>query len=131
MNETILVVDDVEVVRESIASTLTMEGYRVIEAADGEEAVGTTVRDKPNLIILDADIPKKNGFDVCQELKNHQDPDVYHIPVLMITGVFKRPEHNARALLRCKADDYMLKPFSMEQLLHRVRIVLAKAGQPD
>jgi DNA-binding response OmpR family regulator len=80
----------------------------------------------PDLIILDADIPGKDGFEVCTLLKGPRK-DTNHIPVMMITGVYKRAENNARALLRCRADDYLLKPFTMQQFLHRVKVLLNRA----
>ena len=59
----------------------------------------------------------------CTLLKGPRK-DTNHIPVMMITGVYKRAENNARALLRCRADDYLLKPFTMQQFLHRVKVLL-------
>ncbi len=122
----ILLVDDEEIVREAISEVLKDEGYRVVMAKDGLEALDMAKLEQVDLIVLDADIPKKNGFDVCMELKGPRMRETNHIPVLMITGVYKRPENNARALLRCKADDYLLKPFKKDVFLHRVKVLLHK-----
>ncbi len=126
MSETILLVDDEEVVREAISNVLIDEGYRVVVAKDGMEALEMAEKEKPDFIILDADIPKKNGFEVCMELKGSRLRELNHIPVMMITGVYQRPENNARALLRCKADDYVLKPFKRDEFLHRIKILMHK-----
>jgi two-component system OmpR family response regulator/two-component system alkaline phosphatase synthesis response regulator PhoP len=124
MNELILVVDDEEIIREALTEVLLDEGYRVVTAMDGAEALETAQREKPDLVVLDADIPKKNGFEVCMELKGPGLRELNQVPVMMITGVYKRPENNARALLRSKADDYVLKPFKREDFLHRVKVLL-------
>lgn len=126
MNQTILLVDDEEIVRDAISQVLNDEGYRVILAQDGLEALEKVKTGNVDLIVLDADIPKKDGFEVCMELKGSRMRETNRIPVLMITGVYKRPENNARALLRCKADDYLLKPFKKNDFLHRVKVLLHK-----
>ena len=121
---TILLVDDEEIIREAVSEILADEGYRVILAKDGQEALDKAVSEDIQLVVLDADIPKKNGFEVCMELKGPKMRRTNHVPVLMITRVYKRPENNARALLRCKADDYLLKPFKKDDFLHRVKVLL-------
>lgn len=128
MAKTILLVDDEEIVREAISQVLIDEGYKVVLAQDGLEALDKAVSEAPDLIVLDADIPKKNGFEVCMELKGSRMRECNRIPVLMITGVYKRPENNARALLRCKANDYLLKPFKKADFLHRVKVLIHKAN---
>jgi DNA-binding response OmpR family regulator len=126
MSKLILLVDDEEIVREAISEVLIDEGYKVITAKDGQEALDLAQKEPIDLVVLDADIPKKNGFEVCMELKGSRLRDKNRVPVLMITGVYKRPENNARALLRCHADDYVLKPFKREDFLHRLKILLHK-----
>ncbi len=128
MAKTILLVDDEEIVREAISEVLKDEGYRVVVAKDGEEALDAAVKENIDLVVLDADIPKKNGFEVCMELKSPKMKLTNHVPVMMITGVYKRPENNARALLRCKADDYLLKPFKKDEFLHRVKVLMHRGG---
>jgi two-component system response regulator VicR len=126
MSKTILLVDDEEVVREAISTVLIDEGYRVVVAKDGEEALELAQSENPDFVIIDADIPKKNGFEVCMELKGSRLRKLNHVPVMMITGVYQRPENKARALLRCKADDYILKPFKREEFLHRIKVLMHK-----
>ncbi len=126
MSKLILLVDDEEIVREAISEVLIDEGYKVITAKDGQEAIDLAQKEPIDLVVLDADIPKKNGFEVCMELKGSRLRNLNRVPVLMITGVYKRPENNARALLRCHADDYVLKPFKREDFLHRLKILLHK-----
>lgn len=124
MVRTILLVDDEEIVREAVSEVLKDDGYKVVLAVDGLEALEKARHEKVDLVVLDADLPKKDGFEVCMELKSQRMKETNHIPVLMITGVYKRPENNARALLRCKADDYLLKPFKKDEFLHRVKVLL-------
>ncbi len=126
MGRKILLVDDEEIVREAVSEVLADEGYKVVTAGDGLEALKLAETEVPDLIVLDADLPGKNGFEVCMEIKGPKMRQLNHIPVMMITGVYKRPENNARALLRCKADDYVLKPFKRDIFLHRVKVLLSK-----
>jgi DNA-binding response OmpR family regulator len=129
MGKKILLVDDEHIVREAVSEVLTDEGYQVVTAADGPSALETARNDTFDLVVLDADLPGKNGFEVCMELKGPRMKDCNRIPVMMITGVYKRPENNARALLRCRAEDYLLKPFKREEFLHRVKVLLHRGGQ--
>lgn len=120
LNELILIVDDEEDVRTALRSYLSMKGYRTAEAADGKEAL-TKVREiQPDLVLLDVRMPEKDGFEVCQALKD--DEATRDTAVIMITGTEERD------LLvqgfEVGTDDYLIKPFYTAELLARVRSLL-------
>ncbi len=122
----ILIVDDEEVVVDALEGLLLDEGYEVLTASDGDEALDKIRSDRPDLVVLDAQIPKKDGFKVCRELKSDEDASISKILVIMITGAFTDPKSHARALLLSKADDFILKPFKSEILCHRIKVLLHK-----
>jgi two-component system response regulator MprA len=120
----ILVVDDERAVRESLRRALTLEGYEVQLAADGEEAL--TVLDRQpaeaDAVVLDVLMPRLNGLDVCRRLRATGN----RIPVLMLTA---RDQVEDRVEgLDAGADDYVVKPFALEELLARVRALLRRSG---
>lgn len=118
----ILVVDDEQAVRESLRRSLIFNGYDVVLAQDGLEAVEAISRTRPDLIILDVMMPKMDGLEVCRTLRGSG----YDRPILMLTardGVSERV-----AGLDAGADDYLPKPFALEELLARVRSLLRRAA---
>lgn len=120
--KTILVVDDEEHIRELATMYLENEGYTVLTAADGEEALATARAKSPDLIVLDVMMPRLDGLDVCRELRKESD-----VPVLMLTA---RSEEVDRIVgLELGADDYMGKPFNPRELAARVKAVLRRTGQ--
>lgn len=122
--QTILVVDDEKQIVEVLTAYLEREGYRVMAAYDGRSALDITLREGPDLVLLDLMLPEINGFEICRILRNSSS-----IPVIMLTA---RDEETDKILcLEVGADDYITKPFSPREVLARVRAVLRRtAGDP-
>ena len=118
--KTILVVDDEKAIRTLLEINLTKEGYNVIEATDGVEAVEMALENKPDLILLDVMIPKIDGLTVCKKIKN-----TMNVPILMVTA--KDDELDKIVGLELGADDYVTKPFSVRELIARIKANLRKA----
>mgnify|MGYP002713862170 FL=1 len=117
----ILVVDDEQAVRESLRRSLRFNGYEVLTANDGLEAVGTVRTENPELLILDVMMPNMDGLEVCRTLRS----EGWDRPILVLTardGVSDRV-----AGLDAGADDYLPKPFALEELLARVRSLVRRA----
>jgi two-component system response regulator MprA len=122
----ILVVDDERAVRESLRRALELEGYEIELAADGNEALyRLEVTEEPDAVILDVLMPGVDGLEVCRRLRGAGSK----LPVLMLTA---RTEVEDRvAGLDAGADDYVTKPFALEELLARVRALLRRTGDAD
>ncbi|MCP4358642.1 MAG: response regulator transcription factor [Chloroflexi bacterium] len=119
MNELILVVDDEPKIVKLARDYLEKSGYQVMSAADGHTAVATARREKPDLIILDLNLPGLDGLDVCRTLRRESD-----VPIIMLTA---RVDETDRLIgLELGADDYIVKPFSPRELVARVRAVLRR-----
>jgi DNA-binding response OmpR family regulator len=128
MARTILVVDDEKKLRDMLQVYLEQEGYRVVEAANGREALYVARYEKPDLIILDLMMPEMGGYDFMRTYSKEADT-----PVIMLTA--KLEEGDKVLGLELGADDYVTKPFSVRELIARVRAVMRrgqKAGStPD
>jgi two-component system OmpR family response regulator len=116
----ILIVEDDINLLATLKYNLAKEGYEVITAVDGAGALETARREKPALIILDVMLPKLSGFEVCRILRKETN-----VPILMLTA--KVEEVDKIVGLEIGADDYMTKPFSMRELLARIRAMLRRA----
>jgi two-component system, OmpR family, response regulator MprA len=117
----ILVVDDELAVREALRRALVLEGHEVVQAANGREALVAVAELAPDLVVLDVLMPHLDGLEVCRRLRASGD----HTPVLMLTA---RSEVEDRiAGLDAGADDYLGKPFALDELLARVRALLRRA----
>ncbi|OQX28428.1 MAG: two-component system response regulator [Desulfobacteraceae bacterium IS3] len=116
----ILVVEDSPTNLRLIAELLQDKGYKVITAVDGEEALERAVSQKPDLMVLDIILPKKNGFQVCRQLKT--SPDTEHIRIIMLTS--KTQDSDRFWGLKQGADRYMTKPFDNNELLANVAELL-------
>ncbi len=113
----ILVVDDEPYVIRSLTFVLQKEGYDVSSAVNGEEAMAKVRESKPNLMFLDVMMPKKNGYEVCQEIKN--DSGLSDIYIIMLTA--KGQEADREKGLDLGANEFMTKPFSPARVIKRVR----------
>lgn len=118
--KTILVVDDEKAIINLLRINLEKEGYNVIEATDGLEAIDVADSKKPDLILLDVMIPRLDGLSVCKRIKN-----MMNVPILMVSA--KDEELDKIVGLELGADDYITKPFSIRELLARVKANLRKA----
>ncbi len=120
MAETILVVDDEKPIVEILQYNLEKEGYNVITAYDGEEALNLVNTEHPSLIVLDIMLPLKDGFTVCREIRSQWD-----IPIIMLTA--KEMEMDKVLGLELGADDYVTKPFSAREVSARVKALLRRS----
>ena len=118
----VLVAEDDKSVRDSLVRALTFEGYDVITAEDGAEALMAVVDSQPDVIVLDVLMPHVDGLTACRRLRERGD----RTPVLMLTA---RHEVSDRvAGLDAGADDYLVKPFALDELLARLRALLRRTG---
>jgi len=120
----ILVVEDSPTYLRQISNLLQVNGYQVIAAIDGEQALEKSVREDPDLIILDIILPKKNGFQVCRQLKT--TPSTRNIKIIMLTS--KALVSDRFWGLKQGADEYLTKPFDEEELLANVARLLAEVS---
>jgi DNA-binding response OmpR family regulator len=120
----ILVVDDDRTTLLLLGSRLVKEGYRVLTAANGEEAWAAAERERPGLVISDMLLPKMDGICLCRKIKEH--PDLVATRVILTTAVFKQAAFRAEARVS-GADEFIEKPFDMDIILSRVR---ALVGDP-
>ena len=118
--ERILVVDDDTEIREALCAALQYEGYEIHISTNGREALDTARSLKPNLILMDVQMPVVDGIEATRRLK--EDPVTVHIPILMVTVVDKKK--NIIKALEAGAIDYVTKPFFMPELMARVKAVL-------
>jgi len=117
-----LIVDDDRVLADVVAFTLRREGFQVVQAFDGEAALQRWDDEQPDLIVLDINLPKLDGFAVCQRLREQTDT-----PILLLT--VRGEEDDIVHGLELGADDYITKPFSPRQLVARAQAVLRRAGK--
>jgi len=122
MKETILVIEDDASISKGLQQNLSFEGYSVFVAPDGERGLELAVDKAPDLIVLDVMMPKMNGFEVLRELRRRE----IDVPVIMLTA--KGEEIDKVVGLEIGADDYVVKPFSVKELLARIRAALRRAG---
>ena len=127
MSQQILIVEDEADIRELLRFNLEREGFSVLEAADGNEALRLARQHLPALLLLDVKMPGPDGFEVCRLLG--AQAETAHIPVLMLTA---RGEEMDRVVgLSLGADDYVVKPFSVRELMLRIRAVLRRGTRSD
>lgn len=124
MNERILVVDDEKPIVDILKYNLTKEGYNVLVAYDGEEAIKVAESASPDLVLLDIMLPKIDGFSVCKKLREKMT-----CPIIMLTA--KGEEVDKVLGLELGADDYVTKPFSMRELMARVKANLRRTVLAD
>jgi DNA-binding response OmpR family regulator len=117
----ILVVDDDQEIRKLVEKILTKQGHKVSQAEDGESGLGFAMLRKPDLIILDLNLPRMDGFEVCRRLK--ADQATQRIPVIMLTAAFPEWE-DAKKGFKLGADEYVIKPFAADILVHNIERLL-------
>jgi DNA-binding response OmpR family regulator len=124
MNELVLVVDDEPKIVKQARDYLARGGFRVIDAADGKLALARARGQRPDLIVLDLNLPQVDGLDVCRALRRESD-----VPIIMLTA---RVEEADRLIgLELGADDYITKPFSLAEVIARVQACLRRAESAD
>ena len=125
MKETILVIEDDASIAKGLKQNLSFEGYSVFVAPDGERGLELSVDKAPDLIVLDVMMPKMNGFEVLRELRRRE----IDVPVIMLTA--KGEEMDKVRGLDMGADDYVTKPFGLQELLARIQAVLRRKRKFD
>jgi len=120
--ENILVVDDEEHIQELLRFNLENNGFKVLCAGDGIEALKLAREEIPQLVLLDLMLPKMNGYDVCKEIR--KDISISNTPIIILTA--KSEELDKVLGLELGADDYLTKPFSVRELVARVKAILRR-----
>jgi two-component system, OmpR family, KDP operon response regulator KdpE len=120
----ILVVDDEPQIRRVLRSTLSFRGYTITEVSSGEEALELAPKIKPDLILLDVNLPGMSGIQTCREIRRSSDA-----PIIMLT--VRSAERDKVIALDAGADDYVTKPFGIEELLARIRASLRRHPSAD
>ena len=123
MAKRILLVDDEPLILKGLRFTLEQEGYEILTAADGEEALQVFYEQPVDLILLDVMLPKLDGIQVCQRIRESSN-----VPILMLTA--KGEDMDKILGLEYGADDYMTKPFNILEVKARIKTVLRRAAQP-
>ena len=123
----ILVIDDSELVNNLLKEELTQAGYEVAQAMDANQGYAAALEFRPDLVLLDVQLPDLQGFDLIRVFKNNAQ--LRQVPIIMITGTHHQTDHKVKAF-QAGADDYVLKPFEMPELIERVRALLRRSQQP-
>ena len=122
MNRTIMIVDDdVEIVN-LFETQLLKEGFDVCEAFDGKSAIQSIQRAKPDLLVLDVNMPKMDGWEVCKKLRS--DPTTKYIPIIFLTA--KNEASDRIQGFEFGADDYIVKPFNIDEVILRIKSILKR-----
>jgi two-component system KDP operon response regulator KdpE len=116
---TILVVDDEPQIRRVLRSTLSSQGYVITDAKSGEDALESFRKERPDLVLLDVNMPGMGGIEACREIRRISDA-----PIIMLT--VRNAERDKVSALDAGADDYVVKPFGIEELLARIRAALRR-----
>ena len=124
ISATILAVDDEPQIRRVLRATLSAQGYTVLEAKSGEEALESIRENRIDLILLDLNLPGMSGMETCREIRSSGD-----IPIIMLT--VHNTEQDKVAALDAGADDYVVKPFGSEELMARIRAALRRSSPAE
>src|SRR5256886_11254677 len=123
VSSTVLLVDDEDSIQKLLTYPLEREGFRVVQARDGEEALAAFDEHTIDLVVLDVMLPKLDGLEVCKQLRSRSS-----VPIVMLTA---RDDELDKVLgLELGADDYITKPFSIREFRSRVRALLRRASTP-
>ncbi len=123
-NATILVVEDEPQIRRVLRATLSSNGYDVVQARDGQEAIEMVIRERPDLILLDVNTPGMSGLEACSRIRLS-----FGGPIIMVT--VRNSEHDKVVALDSGADDYVVKPFAIGELLARIRAALRRSTSEE
>lgn len=118
----ILIAEDDEHTREALSEVLSMEGYEVVTASDGLQAVDFIRATKPDFVCLDVMMPGQNGYEACKQIRRHDE----QVPILFLTA--KAEEIDAVLGLELGADDYMTKPFGVKEIIARIRAITRRTA---
>ena len=121
MSKKILIVDDEKNIVDILNHNLKREGYETVQAYDGEEAVEKTKSEKPDLVLLDVMLPKMDGFEVCQAIREFSD-----VPIVMLTA--KGDDMDKILGLEYGADDYITKPFNILEVKARIKAIMRRTS---
>jgi two-component system, OmpR family, KDP operon response regulator KdpE len=121
---TILVADDEPQIRRVLRATLSSDGYNVVEAKDGQQAIEVVLRERPDLILLDVNMPGMSGLEACGKIRLS-----FEGPIIMVT--VRNSEQDKIDALDSGADDYIVKPFATGELLARIRAALRRASADE
>lgn len=125
MDATILIIEDDSLIHDALTFSFKNEGYNIISAYDGQEGLELCMTKKPDIVLLDINLPKMDGMDVCKNIRKESN-----IPIIMLTA--REDEVDKVLGLELGADDYMTKPYSMRELSARVKALLRRASMsPD
>ncbi len=120
MNEKILIIDDEQPIADILQYNLEQEGFRVLVAYDGENAIRLAFEERPDLILLDIMLPRIDGFNVCRTIRQKLD-----VPIIMLSA--REAEVDKIQGLELGADDYVTKPFSARELIARIKATLRRS----
>jgi two-component system KDP operon response regulator KdpE len=120
----VLIVDDEPQIRRVLRTTLTSQGYTVAEAKSGDEALEQIREERPDLILLDVNMPGRSGLETCREIRSSGD-----VPIIMLT--VRSTERDKVQALDAGADDYVVKPFGSEELMARIRAALRRSAPSE
>ncbi|OGR51418.1 MAG: hypothetical protein A2049_07490 [Elusimicrobia bacterium GWA2_62_23] len=123
MAQKILVIDDDNHLRESLVEVLDMEGFSCTEAANAKNGIASAKKNKPDVVIMDIQLPDSSGFQICQELRKFSKDFI----LIMMTGRFLSAEEKTQGL-SLGADEYITKPFDIQELSIRIRQLLSRKG---
>jgi len=124
MANKILVIDDDNHLRESLVEVLDMEGFACSEAANAKSGIASAKKHKPDVVIMDIQLPDSSGFQICQELRRFSKEFI----LIMMTGRFLSAEEKTQGL-SLGADEYITKPFDIQELSIRIRQLLGRKGK--
>jgi len=120
----VLIVDDEPQIRRVLRTTLASQGYTVVEARSGDEALEEIRHERPDLILLDVNMPGRSGLETCSEIRATSD-----VPIIMLT--VRNTERDKVQALDAGADDYVVKPFGVEELMARIRAALRRVAPAE
>ncbi|MBI5286293.1 MAG: response regulator [Deltaproteobacteria bacterium] len=126
MSKKILLADDSITIQKVVSLIFSKEDYELIMVGDGNKAISRATEVRPDLIMADVAMPGRTGYEVCEVVKNV--PALKHIPVLLLTGAFD--PLNEKEFARVKADDHIVKPFESQELIDKVKNLLARSVAP-